>query len=94
MIWSPVGGGRLLTSQDDHIVQLRELLQGIAQTYDLDGPVEASIAFVAKHPVGGIPLIDSGKRERISGAIKAINTTMDRQDWYSIVTATNPSLFM
>lgn len=94
MIWSPVGGGRLLTSQDDNILQLRTLLQDIAQIYDLDGPAEAAVAFVVKHPVGGIPLIGSGKRERISGAIKAINTNMDRQDWYSIVTATNPSLFM
>lgn len=94
MIWSPVGGGRLLTSQDEKISQLRAQLASVAQTYDLDGPAEAAMAFVVRHPVGGIPVIGSGKRDRILGAIKAINTQMDRQDWYSIVAATNPSLFL
>ncbi|WP_417257897.1 aldo/keto reductase [Celeribacter sp.] len=94
MIWSPIGGGRLLTSEDEHVVKLRGLLGTIAKTYGLDGPADAAIAFVNKHPVGGIPVVGSGNRDRILGAIKAINTDMDRQDWYSIIAATNPSLFL
>lgn len=93
MIWSPVGGGRLLNSENAEIVKLRIFLAKLAETYGLAGPAEAAIAFVARHPVGGIPIIGSHRRDRIEGAIKASNTVMDRQDWYEIVSQTKPSLF-
>ena len=92
MYWSPVGGGRLLTGDDPKTARLRTLLTEIARRYDLDGPAEAAIAFVARHPAKGAPIVGSGKRERMDGAIKAANTVMDRQDWYAIVTETSPML--
>lgn len=92
MIWSPVGGGRLLTSDEDQVVKIRNVLSDIAQSYDLAGPAEAAMAFVARHPAHGIPIVGSGKRERIEGAIKAVSTDMDRQDWYAVVTETSPML--
>ena len=94
MIWSPVGGGRLLKSDDEQIAALRSLLAETAQTYGLAGPAEAAIAFIARHPASGVPIVGSGKRDRIAGAIKAANTVLDRQDWYAIVAKTNPSLFL
>jgi len=93
MIWSPVGGGRLLTRDDDYIVQVREKLAEIAQAYDLDGPANAAISFVARHPANSVIILGTGKQERIEGAIKAVNTVMDRQDWYDIVAQTHPKLF-
>ena len=50
MIWSPVGGGRLLTGDDEKTVKIRDLLTGIAKRTGLAGPAEAAIAFVARHP--------------------------------------------
>lgn len=94
MIWSPVGGGRLLKSTDETIVALRDFLGEVALKYGLSGPAEAAMAFVSRHPAGGVPIVGSGKRQRIKDAIKAVNTDMDRQDWYEIVSKTNPSLFM
>lgn len=91
MIWSPVGGGRLLTGEGEDMVALRKVLGEVAETYGLDGPAEAAMAFVVRHPAGGVPIVGSGKRERISGAIKASNTVLDRQDWYAIVGVTNPN---
>ncbi|MEX0851789.1 MAG: aldo/keto reductase [Bauldia sp.] len=94
MIWSPVGGGRLLTGDDERSARMRDLLAGIARRYGLPGPAEAAIAFVARHPAGGIPIIGSGKRERLDGAIRAVNTPIDRQDWYEIVTQTSEMLHL
>ncbi|WP_417417689.1 aldo/keto reductase [Hoeflea sp.] len=94
MIWSPVGGGRLFKGEDEQTVGLRTLLAGIAADYGLPGAAEAAIAFIARHPAGGVPIVGSGKRDRIEGAIKAANTVLDRQDWYDIVARTNPSLFL
>lgn len=92
MIWSPVGGGRLLTGEDAKTVKLRALLADVARRYHLDGPAEAAIAFVARHPAKGVPIVGSGKRERMEGAVKAVNAVIDRQDWYAVVTETSPML--
>lgn len=93
MIWSPVGGGKLLTSEDDYCVKVRTKLSEIADKYDFDGPANAALSFVARHPANSVIVLGSGKRERIQGAIKAVNTELDRQDWYDIVTQTHPSIF-
>lgn len=92
MIWSPVGGGRLLTGDEPRAVKVRALLTDIARRTGLDGPAEAAFAFVARHPVGGVPIVGSGKRERVDGALRAVNSVMDRQDWYAIVSETSPML--
>ena len=85
MIWSPVGGGNLLTSTDEKVVELRSLLTEIALRMGLPGPAEAAMAFVARHPVGGMPIVGSGKRERVDGAIQAVNAAFARDDWYEVV---------
>lgn len=92
MIWSPVGGGRLLTSDEALPAKVRGLLTEIARREGLDGPADAAIAFVVRHPAGGVPIVGSGKRERVTGALKAAATTMTREDWYAIVTETSPML--
>ncbi len=92
MIWSPVGGGRLLTSDEPMVVKIREVLARIAADYGLAGPAEAAIAFVVRHPAGGLPIVGSGKRERMEAAIKAAATVLDRQDWYAVVAETTPML--
>lgn len=94
MIWSPVGGGRLLTSDDDYIVKMRAKLSEIAQAYGLHEPANAAIAFVARHPADSVIVLGSGNRDRIKGAIQAVNTELDRQDWYDIIAVTNPHLLL
>lgn len=92
MIWSPVAGGRLLKGDDAEIVAMRDLLTGMAAKYDLDGPAEAAFAFVSRHPAGRVPIVGTADRRRIEGAIKAIGTEMDRQDWYQVATQYSPRL--
>jgi predicted oxidoreductase len=92
MIWSPVGGGKLLTSDEPRIAKIRARLTDIARKTGLAGPAEAAMAFVARHPAGGVPIVGSGKRERVEDAIAATNSVMDRQDWYAIVTETSEML--
>ena len=92
MIWSPIGGGRLMTGDDELVVRIRNVLADIAARNGLAGPAEAATAFVARHPAKGIPIIGSGKKERIEGAIKAVNNPLDRMDWYEVLTAYDESL--
>lgn len=93
MIWSPIGGGQLLTSNDDYIVKVRHKLTEIAEAYELDGPANAAISFVARHPANSVIVLGTSKQERIEEAIKAVNTELDRQDWYDVVSVTHPGIF-
>jgi predicted oxidoreductase len=92
MIWSPVGGGTLMTSEEEHMMRMRVSLTRVAERNGLPGPAAAAIAFVARHPAGGVPIIGSGKPERMEEAIQAVNCRLDRQDWYEIVTQTSEML--
>lgn len=92
MIWSPLAGGRLLSGDDEKTARMRALLQEIASKYDLAGPAEAAIAFVARHPGGRLPILGTANRERIDAAIKAVAVEMDRQDWYAVLTEVDSSL--
>jgi len=92
MIWSPVGGGRLFRSKDRQVVKIRDVLAAIAKRSRMSGASEAAMAFVARHPAGGVPIVGSGKRERVDEAIRAVNRPLDRMDWYEVVTQTSEML--
>lgn len=89
MIWSPIGGGRLMTGSDERTAKIRAILADIASRNGLAGPAEAAIAFVVRHPANGLPIIGTGRRDRMEAAIKAAALTMDRMDWYEVVAATS-----
>lgn len=92
MIWSPVGGGRLLKSEDEYIVSVREKLSTIAEAYGLGDPANVAISFVTRHPADSVIVMGTGKQDRMDGAIRAVNTDLDRQDWYDIVSVTHPNV--
>jgi predicted oxidoreductase len=92
MIFSPLGGGRLLKAEDEKTVKMRAVLSDIARRYGFAGPGEAAIAFVARHPSRCLPIIGSGKRERLLAAIDAASRPLDRQDWYEVVAVESPML--
>jgi predicted oxidoreductase len=94
MIWSPIGGGKLMTGTDELTVKIREVLTTVAERNGLAGPAEAAIAFVVRHPAGGLPIIGTGKRERMDAAIKAAALELDRMDWYEIVTPSSAWLLL
>ncbi len=92
MIWSPVGGGKLLTGDDERTRKIRAVLTEIAAREGLAGPARRPWPSLRAIRRRGVPIVGSGKRERVDGAIKAVNTVMDPQDWYAIVTETSETL--
>ena len=62
---------------------------GAAEREGLAEPADAAMAFIARRPAKRVPIVGSAKRERVDGAIKAVNMVMDPQDWYAIVAETS-----
>ncbi|MGI9274552.1 MAG: aldo/keto reductase [Endozoicomonas sp.] len=87
MAWSPLAGGRLFTGDDEQSVRVREALRRVGEQlggYTLD---QVALAWLIRHPANILPVLGSGRLERIQSAAKALELDMNRQQWFDILTA-------
>ncbi|PGC32785.1 aldo/keto reductase [Bacillus pseudomycoides] len=89
MIWSPLAGGEIFTSQNERAVRLRETLQNIANELNVDGIDIVMYAWLLAHPAKMMPIVGSGKLDRVKSAIAATKLTLDRQQWFTIFESSN-----
>jgi len=87
MAWSPLGGGRLFKSQDEQAIRVRAMLETVGK--ELGGLTvdQVAMAWVAAHPSRAVPITGSGKIENIQLAFDACKVKLSRQQWFSILAA-------
>jgi predicted oxidoreductase len=86
MIWSPLAGGRLFTSNDANAENLRLVIKEIADR--LHQPFASVIfAWIMQLPSRPIPLTGSGRIEAISVAVAGASLKLSRTDWFAILRA-------
>lgn len=86
MIWSPLAGGTIFTSDDPKVVRVRNVIADIANRHheEMDTIV---YAWLLKHPTKGLPISGSGKIERLKHAVHALDVELSLEEWYEIYTA-------
>jgi predicted oxidoreductase len=86
MVWSPLGGGRLFSSNDTNAENLRLVIKEIA---DRIGQPFASVVFawIMQLPSRPIPLTGSGRIESIAIAVTGTGFTLERNDWFRVLRA-------
>jgi len=92
MAWSPLGGGRLVdvnpidlhTPNHAHRIHVREVMDLIARELDVTRTVVA-LAWLLKHPAGAIPVLGSTQPKRIREALKALQISLSREQWYRLL---------
>ncbi len=84
MAWSPFAGGRLFTEQSDQAFRVREALKAIGMEYGGVPIDQVALAWILQHPVGFLPVIGTGKIERINSAAQAFDFSISREQWFSI----------
>ncbi|NBC99468.1 oxidoreductase [Atlantibacter hermannii] len=82
MAWSCLGGGRLFN--DESFQPLRDELQQVAQEIGAQTIEQVVYAWVMRLPSQPLPIIGSGKIERVRSAIHALSLEMTRQQWFRI----------
>lgn len=82
MAWSCLGGGRLFN--DPHYQPLRDELEQVKQEIGASNIEQVVYAWVMKLPSRPLPIIGSGKIERVKEAVGACQLTLDRQQWFRI----------
>lgn len=84
MAWSPLGGGRLLASDDPAAVRVRVACAAMSEKYG--GAYVSTLlhAWVMALPAHCVPVLGTNREERIAEAVAAAAIKMDRQDWYAL----------
>lgn len=84
MIWSPLGGGDLFAAEDARSTRVRRTLSTIADELGGMGIDQVALAWTMKHPAKVLPVLGTGKLERIQAAVDAENIELDVQQWFMI----------
>lgn len=84
MAWSPLAGGRIFTSEDPQAVRVRSVLESIATQIGATSIDQVMYAWILKHPAKIMPIVGSGKIERIEAAVQALKLTLTHEQWYEI----------
>ena len=87
MAWSCLGGGRLFGGDDETSRRLRQVLGEEAAAAGGCSLEQLVYAWVMAHPSKPLPLIGSGRIERVRHALAAEQIVLDRQAWFRILQA-------
>lgn len=82
MAWSCLGGGSLFN--DEAFQPLRDELQAVANELGAETIDQVVYAWIMRLPSKPLPIIGSGKIERVRSAIHALSLDMSRQQWFRI----------
>ncbi|MGL6058390.1 MAG: aldo/keto reductase [Culicoidibacterales bacterium] len=86
MVWSPLAGGRIFNPQTPADLRAKVAVTAIAQ--DLGVSIDAVLyAWIYKMPNNLMPIVGSGKLERVDVAIEALTLELTTQQWFTIYQA-------
>ena len=86
MAWSPLGGGKLFSKNDERSVRVMNVLTKLGRQRDLT-PAAVAFSFLLSHPSNIIPIIGTNKLDRIKELAAASSYKMDEETWHEIWTA-------
>ena len=86
MVWSPLGGGRLFSSDDATGQRVRAAIQTVAD--ELQRPFASVVfAWIMQLPSRPLPLTGSGRIAAVAEAVQATQFSLSRPQWFEILRA-------
>ncbi|MBT2689505.1 aldo/keto reductase family oxidoreductase [Bacillus sp. ISL-47] len=85
MAWSPLAGGKIFSGDSEKSERLRNTLTNIAEEIGASDIDEVLYAWLLNHPGRIMPIVGSGKKERIERAVLALNHQLNRDQWFEIL---------
>ncbi|MBE6052488.1 MAG: aldo/keto reductase family oxidoreductase [Clostridium sartagoforme] len=87
MAWSPLAGGKLFKAQDERSLRVQKVLNKIREEVAAKDIDEVAYAWLLMHPANIMPIVGSGKIDRIKAAIRATELKLTRDQWFEIYVA-------
>lgn len=84
MSWSPLAGGNIFNPKNDRLLSCLSEISNEHYGSSID---QIIYAWILKHPANIIPVIGTGKLERIKTAIDSFNIELTLEQWYRIYNA-------
>ncbi len=87
MAWSPLSGGSIFEESNEKAVRIRQTLERVKEEIGAEGIDEVMYAWLLNHPAKIMPIVGSGKKHRLDRAISSLQLSMNRDQWFSILTS-------
>lgn len=84
MAWSCLGGGSIFSGDSEQAVRVRNELEAIRAEIGATSIDQVIYVWVRRLPSKPIPIIGSGKIERVQTAVDALNIELTREQWYRV----------
>ncbi|MBB6453097.1 putative oxidoreductase [Salirhabdus euzebyi] len=85
MAWSPLAGGKIFLGEDEKSIRLQNTLKKVADELGASGIDEVLYAWLLNHPADIMPIVGSGKRDRIQRAIASQKYDLTHDQWFEIL---------
>lgn len=86
MLWSPFAGGGLFTGDDERGHRVRGELESMTHKYEAS-MAQIALAWLLALPCNPQPVLGTGKTERLREAANALQIELERQDWFTLLVA-------
>ncbi len=87
MLWSCLGGGRLVKPETAEGHRLLNCLQQIAASHGLEAVEPIVLAWLRRLPCQPHPILGTSQLSRVQTAAKALDINLSREEWYQILEA-------
>ena len=87
MAWSPLAGGQLLKPTTQKGERVLKALQQVANELDITSIDSIIYAWLLNHPAIIIPVVGTGKIERLNRAVDALSIKLSLEQWFKIYVA-------
>ncbi len=84
MAWSCLGGGSIFSGDSEQAVRVRNELEAIREEVGAGSIDQVIYAWVRRLPSKPLPIIGSGKIERVKTAVDALDIELTREQWYRV----------
>lgn len=83
MAWSPLAGGSVFSAETHRFLTIKNVLYKIAKQLDTSID-QVMYAWVLNHPANIVPIVGSGKIERVRKAVDALSVQLSTEQWFEI----------
>lgn len=87
MAWSPLAGGDIFTGTSEKVKNVRDTLLSIGEKYEETRLDTLTYAFLLSHPAKILPIVGSGKIDRIRNAMDALKIRFTAEEWLTVYKA-------
>jgi len=84
MAWSLLGGSSLFSDSSAPMVRLRQTLSHIGAAHGGATITQVVLAWLLSHPANIVPVLGTGKLDRIKESVGAESLKLTREQWFAV----------